>query len=224
MNGRSYVVAAVVIAMSQAFAPNSASASVITYDFQADFSSAGLDLGGAGFSTANPLTGSFSFDDTTADTNGSASIGDYTGAITSINFSDASTTVTGSSTGGDVSIVNGPTDSFSVMAAPGNGLIGSNGGATGYTLDGFSLILGDNSGTVFSSDALPASLSLADFPDIRSISLAYLAGDGFTINNAIYNITSLSLQNGSSPVPEPPTILLIGLPLAGLAYKLRKVG
>ena len=107
-----------------------------------------------------------------------------------------------------------------------DGLTGSSGGAVGYTLDGFSLDLADFTGVAFSSDALPTSLSLADFPDVTSITLSFLTSDGFTVNNAIYGITSLSFSGGPGPgeMPVPATLALLSLALIGLGFSCRRYG
>jgi p-aminobenzoyl-glutamate transporter AbgT len=75
----------------------------------------------------------------------------------------------------------------------------------------------DNSGTVFSSDALPTSIDLDDF----SSSTITLHGDtGLALGYSIVgNISSLELTSLS--VPEPTTLTLMTLGIAGIGFTRR---
>jgi hypothetical protein len=199
---------------------------ITTFDFTADISGAGFDLIGAGFSS-NTLMGSYTFDDATADADGSAGTGSYLGALTSLSFADIGANNTGTATNGDITVIDGVTDSYGVFADTGDGLVGTT-NAAGYSLDSFSQILADNSGTGFGDDSLPSTPpSLGDFPDIQSITLG-LRFDAFTVNNAIYTITSLQAADpGPGRVPEPLSAAiwsLLGLCVATSWHRRQRVG
>ena len=118
---------------AQYITPQNASASIITLYFGASHGAVPLDLPGAGFDTSDPLIGHYSFNDTTADTDASATNGTDNGAASSLVFSNRGS-VSSSSSDGNITIVDS--------------------GATGYTLNYFTFILADAIGAVFASDAL----------------------------------------------------------------------
>lgn len=147
-----------------------------------------------------PFVGSYRFDATTPDSNGSVSDGSYA-AITDyrVEFRSGYTV---SSTSGDILVEDTSigTDLYQVFS---NSLNGSPSSILGITLSPkqMQLQLSDSSGTALSSDALPLILDLDDFDSGQfTIALDW----GFLDIDITAELTSFSV------VPEPGTVALLG--------------
>ncbi len=146
------------------------------------------------------IVGSYRFDETTLDSDGSVTLGSYA-AITDyrVEFSSGYTV---SSTSGDILIQDASidTDLYQVFS---NALTGSeNIGFVTLSPNQMQLQLSDSSGAALSSDALPLSLDLGDF-DTGQFTLAL--SFGFLDIDVTAELTSFSI------VPEPASLALLAL-------------
>jgi len=192
-------------------------AEAITVDFSGTVTYVYPALSGT-FNTSQMISGSYSFDPATADTNAAADTGVYLGALTGMSFTVGSYAVGSSGTNNRISVF----DNYAWSDA--DDYVVQNDSLSGAALSGYSpfrvfLNLSDPTKTVFSSDALPLSPDRSNFQwatwelqfsTSASASLQFIRGD----------ITSLSVA--SAPIPEPSTLLLIGSGLTGLGLVQRR--
>ena len=184
-------------ALLLALAAPAAQASTITISFSGTIDEIGPDVA-SGFTSGDPFSGTIQFDDATPDTNASAILGDYGGAISSMSFDFGGYLAT--ATVGQVSVRNDTNDSFNAVTFNGNGAQ-----VAGLSLVSLSLSLVDSAGTTFSSDAIPASLSLSDFFFAKGA----IEFEGGTSRRVRGSISSLTYT-----VPEPGALALLAV--AGL--------
>jgi hypothetical protein len=190
-----------VMVLGLLFAAGRADATTLTFDFTGtvlsnDFNPFGItDLSGT------PVTGNFSYDTGTADSDADPTRGTYLQQNVMFTFTFASgATVTND---GEFIVVafndvQGVGDAFQVgreQPALVNGVQEASASAA--------LLLADLTETVFSSDALPATLNLADFA-FRRGSLVDVDREGVSIAFGIDTLTAAAV-----PVPEPGTIALL---------------
>lgn len=186
-----------------------AQAAPITFEFTGEVTAVTSPSLRGVFSIGDPLTGSYTFESTTADTSAVVGLGFYTSAVTAFSFNIGG--YAGSGTDGNIVVTLPPASalhgyrisSFSVTAPEADGQLPSS----------FGLSLSDFSQTALAGEALPLTApALSDF-DFASFSL------GFPIGLVAGQLSSLTLR-ATDPTPvavvEPGTIALFGLGLMGL--------
>lgn len=205
-----------IAAFSAAGARDSAAA-LITYNFAGTVSSVDVNLTSQ-FGNGNTLSGSFTFESTTAALGGSTTITAVFNALTSLNF--AVNGYTASTTGapelqiGNKDGVAELTDRFAAVSRASDGLTGAN--VNGASLNAFILRLDDSSGSVFSSALnLPTNISLADF-DGSSFFLFFQQNNDLSV--VAGTLSSFGVSTG---VPEPATLAILGVALLGIGVMSR---
>lgn len=175
-----------------------AQAAVVTYHYTA------AGIGGTATAGASVI-GSFGFDITTADSDADANSGDYLAA----GFLTA--WVSGGVQHGTALSLTGLRWQVS-DAQPGS----LNSDALTVLQSTSSIALEDYSATAFASDALPTSLALADFGDMRKLRIAATGGQ------LDYTLTALWREPRGHSVPEPGTGLLLAAAGLGLVAVQRR--
>jgi hypothetical protein len=192
-------------------------AASITYNFTGTVGSVDSAASGS-FSNGQTLTGSYTFDSTTAPRSGSTSTFAVYDALTNLSFNIGSYTAS-STAAPEIQVDNNPGggfhDRYGVLSRASDGLTGSS--VSALTLDSFGFRLDDSTDTVFSSALnLPTTLNLSSF-NSNGFFLTFLDS---TSNPAIVSGTITSLGKVQS-VPEPFTI--IGTLIGGTAaFRMRK--
>ena len=197
------------------------SGAIITFDFSGtvQFNSPAL---ASQFPVGQPITGSFNYNTTAVDTVPSPNEARY--PLTSNISVTFGSTYTATGTLGETNVGNdiSGSDSFQVLAAnsPGRGAVVAP--PIGVLVAGALLVsLLDSDGTVFSSDAIPTSLSLAPF-EFKSVDLIFDDSDPRTLEESVRaTITSLT-QQVPAQVPEPFSLALVGTAFAALAVARRR--
>jgi PEP-CTERM motif len=190
-------------------------ADLFTVSFAGTTDSVDPALGGA-FSAGQTLTGTYTFESTTAARAGSDSTSAAFDALTNLTFTLGSYTAT--STGApEIQVDNDPPlpdhDRYAVVSRASDGLTGAS--VAGLALDTFLFRLDDSTNTVF-SDALvlPTNLNLSSFDNSRFF-IFFTDGTSPSIISGTF--TSLS------SVPEPSSMIMVGVGALGLAgYRLRR--
>ena len=184
---------------------NQAVAGLVTFNFTGAVSQVSTPLFPA-LNTGQTLTGSFTYNTATADSNGSSNTGRYNDAITSLSVNlgpFAGTLGTATSLNSNfVKIVDSSTDTFDLRAP----LTGSS--VQGHDPLFFRITLKDPSGTVFGNDDLPTTApSLSSFATNR-FRIVFENGSG--IAKVRGSLTALTA------VPLPPAVILFGAGLIAL--------
>ena len=234
--------------------PSTAAANSVTFDFTGTVVTAAPSSLGGIFTApilsypASTITGSFTFEGNTADSNGSGTVGLYNGAIQGLSFSVTKPiTVDVYQFGLDLSGSSGrPVQNAIVVNADGAAANQSyvlsasvhNQVPAGPIVDGdnyfareFSINLLKPSGSVFATDALPAT------PPDRTLFNLYSAatnpGGQFRLvfssgshgdHTLIGNLTSFTFAMASpAAIPLPAAVYLFGSGLAGIAAIARRI-
>ena len=181
-----------------------ASASPITFSFQGTLTAVNSALSGT-FSVGETIAGSYTFESTTPDiAPGDPNFGGYLGASTNLSFTvDGysgsfsssgfnATTVALSFAGVDLYQVNIPfTGPLAGTASP----------------DLFALEIQDTDQNAFATDALPLSPPNLALFEVRKITVFFRSAEGGE---------SLAFVASLNQIPEPSTLMLLGLGLAGV--------
>lgn len=180
---------------------NPAVAGLVTFNFTGAVGDVNKTLFPA-LNSGQTLSGSFTFDDATSDSNGSLGVGRYNNTITALSVNVGPFAGTLGAGNNFIKIGNGSTDSYEVRAP-----------LTGAPVQGhdplyFRVLLRDPSGSVFGTDSLPTTApSLSSFASDR-FRLVFENGAG--VARVKGNLTSLTA------VPLPPAVILFGAGLIAL--------
>jgi hypothetical protein len=180
------------------------SGTVTNFSDPADFLNGSL-------SVLDKIFGSYTFDSLTSDGDGRTTVGSYSLISAGVVIGNQEVRNT---SGGEVSIFNdipdfNGADRYHVVWTA----------FAGLPKQAFDFTLFDSSGSALSSDALPlAPPNISAFPNQHSGTWRYYADNGIDVL-ASANITINSI---STEVPEPTTLALMALGLAGLGRSIRR--
>ena len=187
-----------------------ASATTLVVTFSGTISSVPTELSSA-FAVNESVSGSFHIDSGTIDLDADPSLGLYIGPSNFMyTFGSYVATATGGGGGDSVLVVNDVLDDrFQAnVTSPSGASVGS------FAPINLTLALSDSSGLVFSSDALPTSLSISGFDSTQA--LIIFRDAMMTSRSVVATLTSVAIS-----VPEPVTAALLAIGLLGCAARRR---
>lgn len=214
----------VLAAAAAALALCGSGAWAVTYQFTATVSQFQNDLGllgGAGVGIGSTITGTFTYDptespDSTPSCCGGGTLGQYNDPFGNLSASIGS--VTSSSAYSQIQVIDNSASEGDSIRFSTDDKVGGSGTGLAYDASGSQVGFISNTGSVFSSVSLPASLSLSDF---ETDAYFFFSGrnDRFVTDFLIADITRLEL----APVPLPAALplLLAGLGALGLVARRR---
>ena len=231
---RKPILTAIIGACAALALPAGASASPVTYHFSGDASSVSTpDFAGA-LATATggygSISGSFTFDNSVADSNSDSSVGVYPGAITSLQFSIGGLTFGADDTAGNRTIevddnklntgTGNPNDRYLVDMGT---TFSTNHSIDGFgNLDTFQIGLHDGDGTTFSGDSFPTLSQINALTAFRGLRLHFSSAlESGTVQYTLGQFYAPE-GGGSSGVPEPPAMVLLGTGLLGIGFLRRR--
>jgi hypothetical protein len=194
-----------------------AAASLATYNFTGDITQ--VDDGFTAFSVGETFSGSLTYNLDTPNTGDDVS-GVYDG-LTSLTFNIGGYTFSMTNPSGTFEVqvgnqgTNGTstetTDRFSVLSDATNGLSGS---IPGFTIGSIILRLDDSTGNLFSTDALPSDVTLADF-DSNGVFVSF---DAVVDPGISGELTAFA----PAAIPEPGSLAILAGALAGMFVMTRR--
>ena len=191
------------VLLSGGLLANPAEADLVAFNFTGAVSHVDTGLFPT-FNTSQTLTGSYTFDSLTPDSNPSSNIGRYNGTIQALTVNLGSYTATlGNSGSNFIEIRNQPSSDGYAVRAPLTGPL-----VNGFSPLRFQIELIDPSATVFSNDLLPTTP-----PGLSSIATSRFRlffEDGNGTARVLGSLTSLTA------VPLPPAVILFGAGLIAL--------
>ena len=179
-----------------------AAAAPITVSFTGTITFVPMQISSGPFESGDAISGSFQLEAATPDLDPAPTEGEYQGAVSNLSFTFGGYSGTGTGENqlhmrdGAGNVV----DNFFVQSDF------SGADVAGFPPFHFLFDLGDAENTIFSSDAIPTSLDLADF-EVRNLIL------GFEDGSSIYNVNG-TITSVTYAVPEPALLGLAGLVLA----------
>ncbi len=218
-----YIVAGVLL-----FSSASVMAVPIIIDYTGTINSVGASISGFGVNVNDSITGQFVYDTLTPDTNPDANYGNYLALSYSITF-QSGFSATSLNTG--ITVQNDQQNGSATL--PADGMTVRANSVSGDSLNGrsvnafqFGLRRENISGHLWMDDFLPdasdwAGITLADInaPDWHWMQFQLLGDDSIFDSQIRWDIDSFT---ATSKVPEPTTVLLIGIGLIILGFANRK--
>lgn len=212
-------------------AAQNVSAVPITFAFSGTTTLVGADVDDGTVSIGESVSGQFTFESDTPDSDGSTDVGSYLSAITAAEFTFG--TYSGTAGSGNISVrddyVTG-FGTFDIFGALGMAAItGSD--VNGRALENFNLQLLDDTLTMLSSDALPTTAPSPFRNDNANTTFLLLQFEPVLSTNivaaqirATVDSVSLVATDPEPSVPEPSTILLFAASIVGLRFaRLKRV-
>jgi hypothetical protein len=180
-----------------------ANAALITFNFTGTVTAVGSNLGGTTtFSNGQTLTGSYTFNSATADSNGGPTIGTYNGTISNLVVNIGSYSATLGAGTNFIQVKNLPTSDSYTMQAPFSGAT-----VNGHTPQLFGISLVDPTHTAFGNDHLPTTApNLGSFAT-KDFRLVFNGGPTATVSGVLTSLTA---------VPLPAAVILFGAGLIAL--------
>ena len=172
--------------------------------------------GGTDFATGTAVSGNYTFESTTAAFNSGADFA-YYGAPTAVSLAVGSNSYTNLATGNYIFVMNSSTDAYSASLK----LAGAAPLLSGNVPVEFSVLITDSGNDLLTSTSLPLtppSLALAAGGDAY---ISILTEGPAGRQQYIASLTSLTLQ-ATTAVPEPASIVLLGMGLAGVGVLVRR--
>ena len=192
--------ASMLLGMTIAVTP--ANAALITFNFTGTVTGVGSQLGTTTFSNGQTLSGSYTFNSATADSNGGPTIGTYNGTISNLVVNIGSYNATLGAGSNSIDVKNLPMSDSYTMQAPFTGST-----VNGRTPVSFGIDLTDPTHTAFSNDHLPTTPpSLASFAT-DTFRLVFNGGPTGTVIGTLNSLTA---------VPLPAAVILFGAGLIAL--------
>ena len=216
------LVPAILVAAGLLTGPQQANALPITFEFSGTVTTVNPALAGV-FSVGQSFSGSYTFESTAPDADGTAVFGTYEN-VSAFTFNYGGGAYVGStapgvgSQSGRITVGNDEPavlfpDTYRVLAFEAIETV--NGPDIGaFSVVAALLFMGDPTGTAFGSDALPLTPPPLSGFTVSEFSLGF--------NNGQVDVAVLGTITSFNQVPEPATLALFGIGLAGLGLAARR--